>query len=144
MQKKKDIFIVLIISVLTLSLTFGLISCKDKITQLSGNWNVTMIDDISLNSEDLIKGLPLIKFDTLNGMISGNTGCNDFSGDAAYTANTIEVGDIMTTLIACPDTDIEERLLKILNNQIITFNIDGDTLILTNDFGGRLTLISEE
>ena len=36
---------------------------------------------------------------------------------------------------------VEERLFEILNNQVITYDIDGDKLILTNDdIGGKLTL----
>ncbi len=143
MQKKKDIFIVLIISVLLISLIFGISSCrtKDKITQLSGNWSVIMIDDTSLNPKDFIKGLPVVTFDAAKKMISGYTGCNDFTGDATYAENTIEVGELIATKIACPDMEVEKRLLEILNNQIINFSFEGNTLILTNKSDSKLTLI---
>ena len=102
---------------LLIFLSFGAESCKPKgnftetetsqeVTQLNGNWNVIMIDDINLNPEDFIKGLPVIKFDTENEMISGNTGCNDFTGDATYMGNTIKIGDLIATKIACPDMTV--------------------------------------
>ena len=93
----KENYFILIISMLLVFLSFGAESCKpngnstetetsQEITQqLNGNWIVIMIDDVNLNSEDFINGLPVIKFDTVNKMISGNTGCNDFTGDATYT-----------------------------------------------------------
>lgn len=150
---KKKIIFILIISMLLIFLSFGAESCKpngnstetetsqDMTQQLNGNWIVIMIDDVNLNSEDFINGLPVIKFDTVNKMISGNTGCNDFTGDATYTGNTIKIGDLIATKIACPDMTVEERLFEILNNQVITYDIDGDKLILTNDdIGGKLTL----
>ncbi|MCL5069314.1 MAG: META domain-containing protein [Actinobacteria bacterium] len=65
--------------------------------------------------------MPLISFDTVKGMISGNTGCNDFTGDAVYTGNTIDVGGLIATKIACPDMETEDRFFEIINNQIVTF-----------------------
>lgn len=142
MQKKKNIFIVLILSIFLISIVYGAGSCKagNGVTQLSGDWTVIMVDDLELNPEDVSKGSPFIRFDPSEGMISGNTGCNDFTGDAVYTDNTIEIGGITRTEIACQNMEIEERLLKILDNKIVTFSLDGDTLVLNNT-AGKLTLI---
>jgi len=147
MQKKKNIFIILtILTIFVLITILGAVSCKsnDKIAKLNGNWNITIIDDTKLNPVDLNNRLPFIKFDTLKKMISGNSGCNDFSADATYAETTIEVRDIVSTLIACENMKIEEQIFKILNNQTVTFNFVGDTLIITNDSGDKITLISEE
>jgi len=47
--------------------------------------------------------------------ISGNGGCNSFSG--AYTLSEegrISFSSIISTMMACPDMEIETRLLKVL------------------------------
>jgi hypothetical protein len=145
MQKKKFIHIAFIILTMLIFFTFNITSCKDtsEINQLSGDWNVIIINDTNLNSEELPNGLPFIRFDTLKSMISGNAGCNSFSADASYAKNIIEVGEITATLKACENMKIEEQLFKTLNNQTVKFNFDADTLIITNDLGDKLTLVKD-
>jgi len=142
MGRKKSIFIILILCILLISLVYGAGSCKagNAVIQLSGDWTVTMIDDVELNPGDLSKGLPFIRFDPSEGMISGNTGCNDFTGEAVYTNDAIDVGELIRTEIACQNMEVEEKLFEILDNKIVNFSIKGETLIMDN-ISGKITLI---
>lgn len=139
---KKSVFIFLVMSIMLATLVFGAGACEasNEVSRLNGYWDVTMIDDAALNAEEPSKGLPSIKFDTEGKMISGNSSCNDFTGDAVYKEGTIETGDFTTTLIACENMEVEDKIFEILNNGTVNFDFDGDTLILSND-SVTLTLI---
>jgi heat shock protein HslJ len=146
MQKKKHFFTAIFLSVLLVLLLFGAFSCKadDSMAELGGDWYLTMINGVGLGLQDPASPHPFIRFDPGGEMISGYTGCNQFTGEAFYAGNTIEVGSIISTLIACQNMEIEEHMLAILSNQTIIFQIEEDTLIITNDTGGQMTLIRQE
>jgi heat shock protein HslJ len=68
-------------------------------------------------------------------------GCNSGSGDAVVGDGTIEVGDLMSTLIGCPSSagDVEAAVTAVLAGEI-TYTIDADTLTLTHPSGRGLVL----
>lgn len=71
--------------------------------------------------------------------ISGNAGCNDFSGSVAVDGDTLTFGEITTTDKSCgPDvTQVEEIVHAVLGGEV-QFSIDGQQLSLTAESGHGL------
>lgn len=71
-----------------------------------------------------------------DGTLSGNGGCNNYS--AAYTVDgeTLTIGEVQATLMACTGAagPVEPPYLAILP-KVATFSITGDTLELLNETG---------
>lgn len=60
---------------------------------------------------------------SVDGRISGDSGCNQFSGPYIQEGSTVRFGELLSTRRACVDTDRqqqESRMLRIL---------DGDTVV---------------
>lgn len=73
--------------------------------------------------------IPLLHFMKDDKRITGNTGCNNFSGTFTITNNSLSFNhDFVSTKMVCPGYDEAafERSLLRTNN----FEINGDTLVL--------------
>lgn len=110
------------------------ISCKTTSShkcdyqQLSGKWTVTAINGEKIK----IRENPYIEFDVKNNKIHGRTGCNIVNGTFVRNAeNTcaITIPPAATTMMACPDMEVESRFLKALQN-VATYKIKHSTLRL--------------
>ena len=69
--------------------------------------------------------------------VSGNTGCNTYGGGVAITGNTIRIGPLTSTLIACPTEELstqEHQYLAALE-LATTFKVTGDRLDLYRSGG---------
>jgi heat shock protein HslJ len=74
-----------------------------------------------------------------DGKLSGNFGCNSFGGDYTVKDDTIIVGSIITTLMACdgPGTTQETAAFQVLKDNV-KFKLDGSTLTITSLDGGNV------
>jgi heat shock protein HslJ len=76
-----------------------------------------------------------------DGRVTGNAGCNTFSGNYQIDDDRIRIDQIMATELYCADSgDIMETENAFFMNlsQAATFNIINDTLTLFNDEGNKL------
>jgi len=73
--------------------------------------------------------IPVLKFMVQEERVTGNTGCNNFSGTFNIDKNNLTFNhDFVSTKMACPGYDevtFEKNLLRTNN-----FEINGDTLVL--------------
>ena len=103
-------------------------SHKCAYEQLSGKWTVT-----SINGEKIkIEENPFIEFDVKNNKIHGKTGCNILNGTFVRNVeNTcaITIPPAATTMMACPDMEVESHFLKALQN-VAAYKIDQSKLRL--------------
>jgi uncharacterized membrane protein len=69
--------------------------------------------------------------------LSGQAGCNRFSGAYARTDGTLAAGPIMATRMACPGPRMEHerRVLELLAGTVRIEHPDGDTLLLSGSAG---------
>jgi heat shock protein HslJ len=69
-----------------------------------------------------------------DGSVTGSTGCNEFGGDYTIEGDQIMFGQIVSTLILCPDLQMaqEEAMLRVLM-ETASFAIEGDTLTITKN-----------
>lgn len=71
--------------------------------------------------------------------VSGNSGCNEFSGDYQLAPDSLRFGPVVTTGRACADPVLNQRekqLLRVMH-ETRAWRINGNTLVLTGP-GGRL------
>lgn len=98
----------------------GLSSCGSTknaatLSSIGGEWNI-----IEINGTAVVPApgqeFPFISFDTKNGTVYGNSGCNRMTGsfDVNAKPGTISLGAIGSTRMACPDMTVEQNVLSAL------------------------------
>lgn len=95
---------------------------------LVGNWSLTTLPDTSFT---IPQGRIYITFNS-KGAVSGNGGCNGFSGN--YTANgtTVHFSNLISTLMWCDYGDLETKFMNALQ-QTNNFAVQNSTLSLYHD-----------
>jgi len=130
-------------------MTAILISCGSakkttSIDSLSGEWSIVKIDgnEVKVTGD---QDLPFLGFNTKEGRVYGNAGCNLLTGalNADVKAGTIDFGALGSTRRMCPDMSLEQQVLeslgkvaqyKIMNNGNIELkDATGKTVIELNN-----------
>ena len=104
-------------------------SCKTvKTPALDGEWSVTAVEGKAVEAEQL----PYVGFDSEKSLVYGNAGCNLISGTYSVKGNTgkIELGNVASTMMACPNMELEQSVLKALNGVERIKATDADHLVL--------------
>jgi heat shock protein HslJ len=108
------------------------------------NWNVQAYNDGYGNKSSVVPGSqPTLNFGT-DGTVSGDTGCNNFSGSYTVSGSAITFGAMATTLRACVDPSVsaqEQAYLAALANTT-GYQLSGDQLVLTDASGYRQVVLS--
>ncbi|MGY5353781.1 META domain-containing protein [Wenyingzhuangia sp. IMCC45467] len=119
-------------SSITYTLVKELEKQKDIRVLLEGSWVLGSINNHPINRMVRVPSLK-INLRTMN--ISGNGGCNQYSGNIKrITSNTFNLGNIISTQKACLSKNIESEYLKALND-VNTYHIKGSHLIFYNHKG---------
>ncbi len=93
-------------------------------------WVLEQINETTLKREDFLKGLPLLEINLAQRKVFGHTGCNNLNGAAEVQGKKISFGMFVTTRMACPNTDFENRYLASLQRRTIPYKIDSGKLQL--------------
>lgn len=117
-------------------LTASLSSCKtanvtiDQVnTQLAGNWYFAKVNGQQVQSPEA--EWPHLEFNTQEGRISGNAGCNQLMGSFTYSLNgEFKFGDVASTRMMCPDMSLEDTLSTTLP-KVAKYSINTTTGELT-------------
>lgn len=78
-----------------------------------------------------------LQFDSSQGRVSGNGGCNNFSGGYQWSGKSLKMGPLASTRRGCVDDTTsrqESAFLKALEDTR-TWQVDGKVLILAGDSG---------
>lgn len=101
-------------------MTVILISCGSakktaSIDSLSGEWSIVKIDGKEIKVTEG-QDLPFLGFNTKEGRVYGNAGCNLLTGalNADAKAGTIDFGALGSTRRMCPDMSLEQQVLESL------------------------------
>jgi heat shock protein HslJ len=107
-------------------------------------WRLTTLIDGDAASSIISGTEPTLVVDDLAGRISGSTGCNQFGGPATFQEGTVEVGDLVSTQMACDPAvmDQETFVFEVLA-AAATWEIDGTTLRITASDGRALEFTAE-
>ncbi len=76
---------------------------------------------------------PTMKIDLAGRTVLGYGGCNRYHGRAELVNNVLVTGNILSTKMACIDTqEIENRFLKTISSQTLEFEIDDEGMRMTD------------
>jgi heat shock protein HslJ len=110
---------------------------------LAGSWTVTGYNDGVSAVVSPIAGTELTATFGEDGTLAGSSGCNQYSGTYALTGETLAIGPLATTKMACPEDIMtqETRFLAALAGST-GYRLSGDTLtLLLADGSNGVTLI---
>lgn len=95
-------------------------------------WVMEAMTGINLKKTKLTKGLPTFEFHFGEMRFVGHAGCNSLSGDINVVGNKITFGNLMGTLMSCPDMKVEKAVIGALNQKTLTYKIDKMKLTLVS------------
>ena len=87
-----------------------------KLSVLNGEWKIKEV-----NGEAITSGMekqPFIAFDVKKKTLHGNAGCNLINGGfetSTTNAKSISFPGVASTMMACPDMEVEGKILKAMN-----------------------------
>lgn len=93
---------------------------------LNGGWTLEKINNVALNAASFAKGLPLINIQLATNKVSGNDGCNAFSGAMEVQGNNIKFGPIISTKMACPGIIKEFEFVGKLSDQYSSYSFTAE------------------
>jgi heat shock protein HslJ len=124
---KKMLFVGLLTVIILAACTGG------SSASIEGQWKLVSYGSTS----DQIPAVPDVEtsIEFKDGQMSGNVGCNSFSGEYTVDGDTITFGPVMSTMMYCEAVaDQESGTLAVLQEKT-TFVLDGDTLTITSTDG---------
>lgn len=86
----------------------------------------------NLKKEKLMKGRPQFEFNLTDMRFLGHAGCNSLTGPIDVVGNKIKFGNLMGTLMSCPNMKVEKAVVEALNQKTITYSIDKMKLTLVS------------
>ncbi len=90
-----------------------------------------------LNDKTLTGITPTIQFDTAKNTVHGFSGCNNYSGNVAFTTNTITFDKVISTMRGCLDEnsiEMERAMHQLFGDKQLTLEVVDQTLnIYKND-----------
>lgn len=95
---------------------------------IDGEWNITEVNGSAVK----VHPGPYIGFNTQENRVYGNSGCNKISGSFDFKSKKgkIELGQMLSTMMACPDMELEQSVLQALNSVERIKSLDKEHLAL--------------
>jgi heat shock protein HslJ len=114
-------------------LTVSSCASKENGKTLVGSWKLTAYGPVDSPTPAVPDVEAFLSFGA-DGTLTGNTGCNQLGGDYQVEGDQITFGQIVSTLIACPDLQMaqEEAMHQVLMDTA-SFSIEGNTLTITKN-----------
>jgi heat shock protein HslJ len=114
-------------------LTVSGCAAKENALPLAGSWRLTAYGPSNSPTPAVPDVEAILNFDA-DGTLAGNTGCNQLGGDYQVEGDQITFGQIVSTLIGCPDLEMaqEDSMHQVLTGTA-SFKIEGNTLTITNN-----------
>lgn len=108
---------------------------------LEGEWAITGYNNGNMDVVSAVEGTtPMLTFGA-DGIVSGNAGCNQFSGGFSVDGNTIAAGPLMGTMMACEDPImVQEIAIMTALQNAATWSISGDTAELRGGADDQIQL----
>ncbi len=101
-------------------------------------WHLVSLRDEEIELSEESRGTPYIAFFAEDSRVSGNAGCNQFTGGYELgEAGGLSFGNIAATKMMCADMSVEDRFMEIMDD-VAGYTITGDRLILMSRTGENL------
>jgi heat shock protein HslJ len=79
-----------------------------------------------------------------DGQISGNMGCNGFSGEYKQAGSQLSFGAMMSTMMACPEPQMSQESISLsILSGTVDFRMEGDKLTIDGAGGNQLILVRQ-
>jgi len=104
---------------------------RESETSFSGKFHLLSINGEPVKQSASGEWLTFI-IDPDAGQISGFAGCNRFFGTYSLQADTLRIGVVAATKMACTDNTPEQKYLSCLSGQKVMWQLEGEKLILKN------------
>lgn len=139
---KRIIFYALLIPVF-MGLLFSCSEAKTDAKKLEGKWNI-----VEVKGEKILKeGMPQMDFDMAENKLHGNAGCNIFNTTVTLDDNDISaitIAPAATTMMACPDMETEDAILKAMGEvKAVKAGQNDNEMILVDGSGNTLLVLSK-
>ncbi len=124
-----------------LLLTLLLSACTGKNPLSDTNWTLVSYGETDAQTAAVPDTEAIISFDA-EGILSGNVGCNQFSGTYEVSGDKLVAGPLMATRMACANDALmqQETTLMMLLSNSNTFEIEGDMLTILSENGNTSTV----
>ncbi|ACQ81677.1 protein of unknown function DUF306 Meta and HslJ [Beutenbergia cavernae DSM 12333] len=105
---------------------------SDEPLDLTGTWE--FVSGSGAEGEITpIDGTPVVLGVDGDGVVSGHGGCNGYGGSVEVEENSVDFGELISTMMFCEGTsDVEGPFLEALD-EVDSGSRDGDELLLTGD-----------
>lgn len=113
------------------------------VAELQGKWSITEVDNESVPTD--MENQPFIEFDLKTKRIHGNAGCNIMNGDfetSETDPSVISFPGVITTMMSCPDMEIEGKILAAVNSVKTFAKVHGGVGLYNGE--GQLVLTIEK
>ena len=113
----------------------------EPVTLVGSSWTVSSYSTGEPEPRMPIDGSSLTAEFGEDGNVSGSSGCNSYSGTYEISGETVEFGEMISTLIACIEPEgIMEQEADFFNamKNAERFQLQGDLLVLFDSQGNRL------
>jgi len=101
-------------------------------SQLADKWMLKSINNRSV-SEVFPDKTPYLLFNFDIEQVSGNGGCNTFSGKFTYSGGEFTAPNLASTMMACPSLDGETTMFKLLGNKSKLSLMNGELVFSQDD-----------
>lgn len=130
MFKKSNLILVVFIAIFfgACSSTKGLEVTNSNQTLDNSKWEL-----ISLNQKEIKKAEKVanINFEK-DSRVFGNLGCNNFFGTYKLNKNSLEIGQVGSTMMMCQNMQTEQDFAKVLQD-VKTYKIDKNSLVFFDE-----------
>lgn len=108
---------------------------------LGGDWVLDEVGGRKAEDKDFLNGIPKININAASSTFTGTAGCNSFGGNLfSKEKNGLHFLNISVTKVKkCSTKSREGDYLKLLKSNL-KYDVDGDKLKLSNQFGMSLVL----
>lgn len=128
------LLVIFVLSCNTPSSTSGEKLSKSLTALSQSNWRLFSLNGQKVNVTDGTS-IPTLAFDPQNMQVSGNSGCNSFTGGFTTDKETITLSNLASTRMMCPDMKMETAFLSTIAN-VNNYSIYEGRLVL-NDASGK-------
>ncbi|RXI27790.1 META domain-containing protein [Aliarcobacter trophiarum] len=123
MFKKSNLILAVFVAVF-----FGACSLKSGDDMKNSSLENSKWELISLNQKEIKKLEKVANINFEKDRVFGNLGCNNFFGAYKLNKDSLEIGQVGSTMMMCIDMSVENEFSKVLQN-VKTYKIDNSSLI---------------
>ena len=114
------------------------ISAINQANLVQRTWTATQLGNSMLNTAANRQNLPYLNFDAATQTVTGSDSCNRLSGSYVAGRDTLQLGQLATTRMACLNNNNLDQKFHEALNKVTHYQVYGKTLKLMDRHGNLL------